>query len=290
MDLKNFLEGRRQMTRMKELVIALLVFMLSCLLALGADSSDNDKWEFEFTPYFWLSSIDADSTVQGQTASVDLSFGDILDNFDVFGLMGRFEAWYGGEVGFIFDGTYVDMDSKEGAVNVPGTPIGVDINMKQSIVDLGVGYRAFETPLARGEGSSVGSGPPTLYFDVIGGLRYNYMDQEQSLQIIIPGIGQPSLSGNEDWLEPFIGGRIGVHITDKFGAVVRGNVGGFGLGNASDLSWNFVGGIGYRPWQLVSFKLAYRIYGLDYEKGTGPNRFGFDGTLYGPVLGVTFHF
>ena len=278
------------MARIKELGLAVLVFMLTCSSAIAADSSSDDKWEFAFTPYVWLSSIDADSTVQGQTASIDLSFGDILENFDVFGLMGRFEAWYGGKVGFIFDGTYVDMNTKEGAVNIPGTPIGVDIEMKQSIVDLGVGYRAFVTPLGRREGSATEGGPPTLYFDVIGGLRYNYMDQEQSLQIIIPGIGQPSLSGNEDWLEPFIGGRIGMRITDKFSAVVRGNVGGFGLANASDLSWNFVGGIGYRPWQLVSFRLGYRIYGLDYEKGTGPSRFGFDGTLSGPVLGVTFHF
>ena len=278
------------MDRIKDLVLAVLVLMLTCSPALGADSSDDDKWQFEFTPYFWLSSIDTDSTVQGQTASIDLSFGDILDNFDVFGLMGRFEAWYGGKVGFIFDGTYVDMNTKEGAVSIPGTPIGVDIKMKQSIVDLGIGYRAFETPLGNREGPSVENEPPTLYFDVIGGIRYNYMDQEQSLQIIIPRIGQPTLAGNEGWLEPFIGGRIGVRITDKFSAVVRGNVGGFGLANASDLSWNFLGGIGYRPWQLVSFKLAYRIYGLDYETGRGPNRFGFDGTLSGPVLGVTFHF
>ena len=59
------------MLRIREATLLMLVFLLLCPSAYARDKGDKE-WEFEFTPYFWLSSIDADSTVQGQTASIDL--------------------------------------------------------------------------------------------------------------------------------------------------------------------------------------------------------------------------
>ena len=57
--------------------------------------ASEDRWQIEFSPYFWAPAVDADATVGGTTATLDLSFGDLLDNFDVFGLSGRLEAWKG---------------------------------------------------------------------------------------------------------------------------------------------------------------------------------------------------
>jgi hypothetical protein len=39
----------------------------------------------------------------------------------------------------------------------------------------------------------------------------------------------------------------------------------------------------------VSAKIGYRVYGIDYERGSGNDRFGFSGVLYGPMLAMTFY-
>ena len=77
----------------------------------GLEPLDVDEWEFEFAPYIWLpADIDGSSTVAGVTVELDLSLGDIFDNFDVFALTGRLEAWKGDQWGIIFDGMYVGLD------------------------------------------------------------------------------------------------------------------------------------------------------------------------------------
>jgi hypothetical protein len=66
--------------------------------------------------------------------------------------------------------------------------------------------------------------------------------------------------------------------------------GGFGIGSASDLTWNLWTVVDYRLTERFSLKLGYRIYDLDYSRGSGRNEFGFDGQMTGPVLGLTVRF
>jgi len=261
------------MVQLRTAMLPILVILLMCPSAFGQDAGVKE-WEFQLAPYFWVPAVDADTTVSGVTTSIDLSFGDIVDNFDVFGLSGRFEAWWMRKVGFTFDGMYIDLETSQ------QTPVGgnLNVNITQAILDFGLGYRLGELKLEKARNL------PTLWFDLLGGLRYTYLDQTLTFQ---PG---PELGGNEDWLEPFIGGRIGLRIIEKLTLLLRGDVSGFGLANASDLTWNFLVGLDYRPWELASIRLAYRAFGLDYETGTGRDKFGFDGTLNGPQLGVIFYF
>ena len=266
------------MTDAKKVLYWGLGFLLISTFAYDLNEAlGSDEWEIQVTPYFWAPAVDADTTVSGQTAPLDLSFSDILDNFDVFGLSGRVEAWRG-KLGFIFDGMYVDLDG-DFSLQTPGpsTPkVGVDI--KQTMVDLAVSYRFVETP--------------QVWFEPIVGVRYTELTQEITLSEIYAPVGPVGtiLGGTEDWLEPFIGARAVFHLTEKWQILLRGDVGGFGIGDASDLTWNFLAGLGFRPWQRVSFKLGYRVYSLDYETGSGSDKFGFDGTLDGPQIGVTIHF
>ena len=74
----------------------LSIIFLSLIFAIGlifictsAYCQENDpcvkkeKWEFMLTPYFMANSIDADSTIAGTTAALDLDFSDLMDDFDV---------------------------------------------------------------------------------------------------------------------------------------------------------------------------------------------------------------
>ena len=71
---------------------------------------------------------------------------------------------------------------------------------------------------------------------------------------------------------------------------VRGDAGGFGIGSASKLTWNFVAGIDYKLSENMSFEAGYRISDIDYSRGSGSNEFGLDARTQGPVIGLTILF
>jgi hypothetical protein len=97
--------------------------------------------------------------------------------------------------------------------------------------------------------------------DGLGGLRYSSMDVDLDL----PG---PNVDQGKDWVDPYLGLRWRWKFAEKWGTDLRGDIGGFGIG--SDIS--LFGG--------------YRALYQDYSTGSGDNKFKFDATMHGPVLGL----
>ena len=89
---------------------------------------------------------------------------------------------------------------------------------------------------------------------------------------------------NENWVDPVVGvkGRFNL----GHGLYLNGlaHVGGFG--NASDLTWDVFGGIGYQFNETVSAIAGYRHLEVDYDN----SGFSFDVELSGPVIGATIRF
>jgi opacity protein-like surface antigen len=238
--------------------------------------ADADAWRFELTPYLWVPvSIDGDSTVDGTTAPVDLSLGDLLDHFQ-FALTGRAEAWKG-NWGVIFDGMYVDLG---GDLSTPG-PMA-DLNITQWVADGLVSYRFLDRPIGVSGPNNAAHGRVTM--ELMAGLRFVDLKQEITLS---PGI---KLGGSENYLEPVVGARVQWRTSDKWFFVVRGDASGFGVGDGSDLTWNVLAGAGYAIAPNKTLKIGYRIQDVDWETGTGRDTMGFDATLHGPWLGLTFKF
>ena len=65
-------------------------------------------------------------------------------------------------------------------------------------------------------------------------------------------------------------------------------VGGFGVG--SQLAWQVFPAVSYRFTPLLEIEGGYRAIGMDYENGSGNEKFVYDLTTYGPQLGLKFHF
>lgn len=236
-------------------------------------------------PYVWMPSLDADTTVNGLSGSVDVNFGDILDDYLDFAMMGRVEAWKG-KWGLTFDGVYFDLGldgSFEGTSG--GTSFALDIDVKLGMADFGLAYRLFDQRF--GENCR-----QKLTFEPYGGLRYAYLKQKADLDVTIIGVGSPgiTLGKSEDWVEPFFGGHILWDLNDKMAINVRGDVGGFGIGSASRLTWNFVAVVDYKLSKKVSLDAGYRILDIDYSRGSGSDKFALDAKLKGPVIGLTILF
>ena len=153
------------------------------------------------------------------------------------------------------------------------------------MADFGLAYRIFE----QGFGKNC---KQKLTFEPYGGLRYAYLKQKADvnndiIDLFPEGI---SLGKSEDWIEPFIGGRIIWDLNDKMAINVRGDAGGFGIGSASRLTWNFVADVDYKLTKKVSLNAGYRILDIDYSRGSGSDKFAADAKIEGPVIGMTILF
>ncbi len=243
-------------------------------VAQARDKSSSKNWKYTVTPYLWIpNSVEGTSTVGGAPpAELDFDLSDALDLFE-FGAAVRVEAWKG-RFGLILDANYVDLGAE---ISTPGPDLDVDI--KQTIIDLLLGYEVARIPTGAG-----GAKPRDVSIRLMGGLRYNYLKQEIEVG------GGPTFGGSESWVEPVVGAQVTLYLSERWTATVRGDIGGFGVGDASDLTWNALAGFDYRAWESTSIKFGYRIYDIEYESGSGADTLGLDAQMMGPWLGVTWHF
>jgi opacity protein-like surface antigen len=170
----------------------------------------------------------------------------------------------------------------------------VDVKMQLLITEFGVDYELLKLPLGREKKSA-------LRFDLRAGGRYVYMkgEVEVSAQIagtivtpqnVIPfsgGLAADS-GGRRQWIEPLVGGAVWWDVNDRLRLMVRGDIGGFGVG--SDLSWQVVGGVEWDVRDWFAIFAGYRLLDIDFVDGSGPRRFAFDVQMQGPYLAAMFRF
>ncbi len=242
------------------------------LLAISARAAPPDGgWEFKLMPYVWFVGTTGELTVKGETAEFDAGFSDIWGNLDIVA-MGQFEARRG-DWTFALDGLYLDLRNKSESWLVKTRS-----DLRYGIVETFAGCRFLTLPLGGGVA------PPALDFEEIFGGRFVYAKSKTD---IFPGSG---LSDSRWWIDPFIGFRIACRTAGPFTARLRADIGGFGIGTASDFTWNFSAALDYRLSSVISLSAAYRVLSIDNLQGSGENRSGFNGRIYGPALGVVFSF
>ena len=269
--------------------VFLLVIVISLPTYAQDTSQSTNDWEIRLIPYFWMPSLDAEGTIGGPlggslSGNVDLSFGDVMDYFD-FGAMGRVEAWKG-KWGLIFDGLFMNLSADGSFQGSRGlTNFNLDADVRLGMADFGLAYRLIENRFGK-------NSLQRLIFEPYGGLRYAYLRQRIDLNINIAGVGSAgrTLGTSEDWVEPFVGGRVVWEMNDKWSFNLRGDAGGFGIGSASDLTWQIAGGVDYKISKNMIFNAGYRYVELDYSHGSGSDEFGIDLRAKGPVLGLTILF
>jgi hypothetical protein len=171
----------------------------------------------------------------------------------------------------------------------PILDISVDkVDIQQVVFDAAAAYRLLQRPLRQGRAL------PALYFEPFLGARVVYLKQKIDVTIepqgpILSG-RSPTLGDEKTWAELMVGGRLWMQVLERLSFALRGSVSGFGIGEGSDLQWDFLAGADYRPWRRASFKAGYRVYHIDYMTGSGKDAFGYNTTQHGPYLGLSIYF
>jgi len=271
------------MKRVERLMIGTLVMALmlagSWANAQGTAPGETakSKWEFEVIPYLWMAGLDGAVTVRGREAQGSASFSDLSSNLD-FGAQAHVEArkdkW-----GIFFDVTYMDFSASGQTIRppIPGT-IEAEVSLTEWLIELGGLYQVAKWSLEKEK---------AIYLDMLGGGRYWELDMDLTLSN--PDLGRSfKRSGSEDWIDPFVGLRLRANLSEKFVLALRGDIGGFGV--SSDFSWNASVVLGYKITHLLSAWVGYRTLSVDYENGSGNDKFVYDATMHGPMLGVSFSF
>lgn len=272
--------------------VTALTFLLSVCTAFPANGEEtmpsSGDWDIRLMPYFYFLSMDAEATVGGNSrslsANVDLSFDDIIDSLN-FGAMGRLEAW-NGPWGFTFDGLFMNLSANKSFQGRSGAvDFALDADVRLGTADFALAYRLFENQFGK-------DNQQRLAFEPYGGLRYGYLREKIDLDVNIAGVGSSgnTLGTSEDWLEPFIGGRVVLDLNEKWALHIMGDAGGFGIGSASDLTWQLAGGVDYKISKNTTFNFGYRYIELDYSHGSGLDEIGVDLRAKGPYLGLTILF
>ena len=241
--------------------ILITLTLATALLPSALRAEETNKWTLAVTPYGYMPGIFGDIGIGSVNRPVDVSFDKIWHNLE-FTAMGTVRVGYD-RWALTTDVVYL---------GVGGTK------------DLGVGNR----DVLLGFDFEQWMVEPTLSYtvwkgvEVLAGARYNNIEAE------INGPLGRNPSGTQAWWDPLVGANLSLPLGKGFSVNLRGDIGGFGVN--SDLTWQAYPFLGWQFAKWGSLQAGYRFFSIDYETGSGRDRFSYDVLYRGPQVEVTFRF
>lgn len=127
--------------------------------------------------------------------------------------------------------------------------------------------------------------------DAYAGARYTYLEIELDFNGVFKNRVN-SVNRDKSWVEPLVGARTIWDLSERWTVTLAGDIGGVVAG--SDFAWDAFGLMGYR-FSLFGEDNArvlagYRALYQDYTDGSGRDKFQWDVTIHGPILGLLVQF
>lgn len=238
-----------------------------------------DQWQFRITPYLWAPQIESKVTVGGYGATINTYFPDIWRNLQAAGMV-NLEAQKG-KLGFFLNPIYLKLRGDGELTRIRDTSLpspptrDLTLTLELGIVEFGAFYQIAKWPLDWKKGAG-----RAITLDVLAGGRYWYFHANLDTTSPI------NPSRYDQWVDPIIGARTKIDLTDKFMLNLESDIGGFGVG--SEFSWNAQGSVAYQFTPRISAFAGYRILYIDYKAGS--SNVQYKETIQGPVTGATFTF
>jgi opacity protein-like surface antigen len=257
---------------------ALLLLAAACVLATAARAQEPspsaaadaaDSWHWRAGVPVWLAGLSGSLTVRGHELVPSEDPGDIsLFSSYISGAAAFHVEAEKGRFGLLMDWLYIEERAE------PAGPSGspAEAALRGFVGELG-GFYTWSAPKPDERGLG------TFRADVLGGVRYTSLESGVHTSFF------DSTSSNSV-IDPFVGARMQVGITDWLDFALRGDVGGFGLapGTTSNLVWNLDTGLMFHVSKVVDLGLGYRWLDYDFRNGSGGGQTELDLRLDGPTL------
>jgi hypothetical protein len=273
-----------------------------------------EGWQFFLAPYLWIPGVHLDLSHQGRfsgTTVANVPWYELVPLLfsKAMGGMGRFEVWNGrwgvfSDTTFLYIGESISAGgARELKLNSKQVPETIPVTLRHSgnlklwtrvlWQDVGVRYFLGSLPLKADKPL------PVVSFELLGGLRYTYYNQDTSLNLdatLTGPSGQQQISRGGNLfsavqlsiIEPFLGMRIGFWLTPKVNLLLRADCGGFGFVAYNNVDSVLEALIGYQVHKNIRIYGGYRGR---YFSGNGTAKdVAIHGWFHGPMLGAAFNF
>lgn len=183
------------------------------------------------------------------------------------------------------DSTIAPSAFRLGAVNVAaGDAFRMDFDL--GAYELSVGYKVYGCDFCAESAVQSDAVPIVLKVYALAGARlYDVNFDFERL-----GGAVPQTAGYNDlFVEPLLGGRGELEITQNFGIDLQLTA-GYLPGDQSTFSIDVSAGFHWRPIENLGVQIGYRQLAFDLEDGDGPEKFRYDGRLAGLFAGVVLRF
>lgn len=246
---------------------------------------EKPDWTLQITPFMWAASLSGKISPfqRGATMNVDKSFSDVMEHLNVGGFL-NIRARHQ-RVVLSGNMMYVDTSDAQArgplsAFQIPGLgitiPSGASIDGKvdttQFMGTLLGGYQLLDTP--------------EFSLDILGGVRFWRISNRITVTTSHPSTGRYSGVYSEDfgWVDPLVGTRIFLPLSDNWSFQSEADIGGFGVG--SDLTWSVLASATYTFTDTLSASAGYKTLKVNYDN----HGHVYNTRLSGPVIGVTWRF
>ncbi|MEO1639491.1 MAG: hypothetical protein AAFU41_09635 [Pseudomonadota bacterium] len=244
--------------------MTLIRVAFAALITLPLPAMAEEDWQYNGTFYGWLPGITTEVETPLGEVEAEVAFSDILDKLD-FAFLAALEARKG-PWALVGDLQYFDL----GAETSPQIAAIDTVDVDSQVTILG-GYALYEV-----------SNSPDTRIELGGGLRF----YDAKFDTVVAGATPLSFSDDGNWADAVLSARVTHTFNNDWFGVAYADVGGFGVGDSSDLTWQAYVAAGYRlnaSWSAVA---GYRH--LMFERD-------FDGRLVtsdvgGPVIGFQKQF
>ncbi len=238
------------------------------------DQSERRDWSFKVAPYAWLAGTATD--VGGE--KIRQSFNDLtsLTNFG-FQIIAqaRYKKWT-----LSSNLTYAELGDafEEG-------PLNIDFRINQIILDTKLGYTLidkidFGDDIIRGWAMEVTVG--AIYWS-------NDINVDVDLPIDLPGF-PVNFSEKLQYTDLVFGTNFRIILSKSVLLGLSANIGGFGIGNSSDIYWDLLFVNTFKVTKLLTVTAGYKTFTDKTTSGEGPNEIKTNIKTFGPLLGVAFNF
>jgi len=245
-----------------------LLAVLAVPGAVFAQTSDSENtWQYTWTAYGWFPGVTTTVETPIGEVKAEVDFDEVLETLDM-AFLGAFEA-RNGRFSLIGDLQFFDVSAE--TERAPGSFIGAEIDSQLLIFSAYATYALVDSD--------------DLRFDVGGGLRYNDISVEAQL-LQEGGTASAPFEDDGGWADLLLAARVYRQFNDKWYGIGYVDIGGFGIGDSSELTWQLSAGAGYEfndKWSMVG---GYRYYSVEHGDELVTSKI----EVSGPFLGVQIKF